>query len=273
VLTLPVVALYHLGLPLLDGVQNGVDLFSGALFALVRASLAGYLALTAALCVGIALVGAWLRGQNARLEPRAVGPVVAEGAAWAVVLWLVGGWATSQVLGALALAAPLVRTLPVGALPCASLLFGFPRRGAHAEAMTLDAALGAWTHVAAQVAGQVGSRGVGPIDALVLSAGAGFHEELVFRVGLFGGLVFALERGTRLGRPIVLGVAAVLSALVFSGAHHLGPYGDALALGPFVFRTVLGLLLAGIYAWRGFAVAVYAHFFYDVLYFWLLRFS
>jgi membrane protease YdiL (CAAX protease family) len=252
VLTLPVFALYHLGLPLLDGVRNGVDLFSGALFALARASLAGYLALTAALCVGIALAGLWLRRRQARLDLRAFAPVVAEGAAWAVVLWLLGGWATAELLGAvLASGQAAPEAFGVAAGPIA------------------DQAV---ARLYAPVAAQLGGRGVGPLDALVISAGAGFHEELVFRAGLFAGLAFALERGTRLGRPLALALAALASALVFSAAHHVGPSGDPLAAGPFVFRTMLGLLLAGIYALRGFAVAVYAHFLYDVLYFWLLRF-
>lgn len=108
---------------------------------------------------------------------------------------------------------------------------------------------------------------LGPVDKLVLAAGAGFHEELAFRVLLFSGGALALLRIARM-RPLAAYVLAALgSALVFAFVHHLGPYGEPLALAPFVFRTLAALYLTLVFAARGFAVAVYTHALYDVLVF------
>jgi hypothetical protein len=108
---------------------------------------------------------------------------------------------------------------------------------------------------------------LGPIDKLVLAAGAGFHEELAFRVVLFSGGALALMRVARMGTASAYVLAALGSAVVFAFVHHLGPYGEPLALAPFVFRTLAALYLTLVYAARGFAVAVYTHALYDVLIF------
>jgi hypothetical protein len=111
---------------------------------------------------------------------------------------------------------------------------------------------------------------LGVLDKFVLSAGAGFHEEVVFRVGLFAGGAMFLQRGAGFGRVASLAAAACVSSLLFALVHHLGPYGDAWALMPLVFRTLTGLFLSGVYLLRGFAVAVYTHAIYDALVFFVL---
>lgn len=114
-----------------------------------------------------------------------------------------------------------------------------------------------------------GDPALGVLPAIVLSAGAGFHEEVVFRVGLFGGLrrwAVARDRG-----PLAaFALAAVASAFVFSLAHYVGSLGDAFSLVSFVFRVVSGVYLAAVYHLRGFAVAVYTHTVYDLLVFLVL---
>jgi membrane protease YdiL (CAAX protease family) len=112
----------------------------------------------------------------------------------------------------------------------------------------------------------------GPFSALILSVGAGFYEEVAFRVGLFGlgfkalQVLFAFNAWQR---PLVgLGWALVTSVL-FSLWHYIGPLGDPLELRSFVFRAVCGVVFAAIYAFRGFAPAVWTHTLYDV---WVLMF-
>ncbi|MBK8170625.1 MAG: CPBP family intramembrane metalloprotease [Sandaracinaceae bacterium] len=130
--------------------------------------------------------------------------------------------------------------------------------------------LGAGWTTAHVIPGQTGPRSMGVIATLVTCAGAGFHEELVFRVGVFAGGTFALTKLTKLGKSRSALIMGIVSAILFSLAHYIGPYGDTFLLTSFVFRLVMGLLLAGIYQWRGFAVAVYAHALYDVLCFFVL---
>lgn len=105
-----------------------------------------------------------------------------------------------------------------------------------------------------------GAPGVG--DAIVISAGAGFHEELVFRVLVMGGLAWALTGLTGERRAWLL--AVVLSSLVFSLAHHVGPAGESFSFAAFTYRTLAGAFFAMVYRVRGFAVAAWTHALYDL---------
>jgi membrane protease YdiL (CAAX protease family) len=111
---------------------------------------------------------------------------------------------------------------------------------------------------------------LGPVDKLVMAAGAGFHEEIVFRAGLLGGGAAMLTRISPLGRKRALLLAMVASSVAFSLVHHLGPLGEAFAFTPFLFRTFAGVFLGTLYLVRGFAVVVYTHALYDVLVFFIL---
>jgi|HubBroStandDraft_6_1064221.scaffolds.fasta_scaffold184473_2 hypothetical protein len=120
-----------------------------------------------------------------------------------------------------------------------------------------------------------------PFTGLVMSLGAGFYEELAFRVALFGlgakALVWlfarqhvGLVRGApplRIGAVFVMILWAIASAAAFSGVHYLGPLGDSFDLRSFAARAVLGLALTLVYGTRGFAAAVWTHALYDV---WVL---
>jgi hypothetical protein len=124
----------------------------------------------------------------------------------------------------------------------------------------------------------------GPFVGLVMSLGAGFYEELAFRVLLFGlgakVLVWVLTHqpyGVVTNEPrrlswrgvVVAFLWALAAACVFSGVHYVGSLGDPFALPSFVFRVVLGLVLTLIFVLRGFAAAVWAHAVYDI---WVLVF-
>jgi membrane protease YdiL (CAAX protease family) len=109
-----------------------------------------------------------------------------------------------------------------------------------------------------------GIEGQGLVTRFVMSLGAGVYEETVFRLGLLGGLVLVLEKVVRIARWAALIGALLLSSAVFSAMHHLPPYGDPIALGPFVFRLLAGVFFGLLFWRRGFAVAVYTHAFYDI---------
>ena len=104
-----------------------------------------------------------------------------------------------------------------------------------------------------------------------MAAGAGFHEELVFRVGLFGGGAWLLHRFASLSNVKAAWIAAVVSSIAFSAIHYLGPLGDSFQLVSFVFRMLAGLYLVAVYRFRGFAVAVYTHAIYDLLIFFFVQ--
>ncbi|MDY0002205.1 MAG: CPBP family intramembrane glutamic endopeptidase [Polyangia bacterium] len=103
-----------------------------------------------------------------------------------------------------------------------------------------------------------------PWMVIYVSAGAGLHEELVFRLLLFGSLLWILGRAGL--RPfIALFVALATSAVLFSAAHHLPPHGEPFTTFAFVYRLLAGVVFGLLYHYRGLATAVWSHFLYDVL--------
>ncbi|HEY6727471.1 MAG TPA: CPBP family intramembrane glutamic endopeptidase [Polyangiaceae bacterium] len=138
--------------------------------------------------------------------------------------------------------------------------------------------------IAANVVGNLGLTSlVGPtgvplargIDSgfagLVMSFGAGFYEEVMFRVVLFGLgarlLIYLFPIPVPAKRFVVKVTWAVVTAAIFSGWHYVGPMGDDFDLLSFVFRWVCGIVFCFIYWFRGFAPAVWTHALYDV---WVL---
>jgi len=106
-------------------------------------------------------------------------------------------------------------------------------------------------------------------DAIVISLGAGVHEELVFRLGAMAGGI-ALLRRTSLSPRAAFVIALVGSAILFSLAHHMGAYGEPFRVHAFVYRAIAGALFGIVFWYRSFAHAVYAHVLYD-LYVLLIR--
>jgi hypothetical protein len=116
------------------------------------------------------------------------------------------------------------------------------------------------------------SSGGGVFGSVVMALGAGFYEEIAFRVGLFGVGSIVLRqifgKGAK-GVAVTIGWALIESA-AFSGWHYLGALGDPFDLQSFAFRAVCGLFLTMIFAFRGFAPAVWTHAIYDV---WVMAFG
>jgi hypothetical protein len=106
---------------------------------------------------------------------------------------------------------------------------------------------------------------------LLSFVGAGIYEETLFRLLLFSGLRWLLVY-IEIPWPGAGCLAGMVSALLFSAAHNVGPYGEAFLPFVFVFRTLAGLYFVGLYQYRGFGIAVGAHAGYDVLVGLLLEF-
>ena len=105
----------------------------------------------------------------------------------------------------------------------------------------------------------------GPIWAQFVSfLGAGIYEETLFRLLLFAGLVRLFAWGEE-PSPSSVTLAALASAILFAGAHHIGPGGDPFNAYVLSFRVFAGLYFAWLYQLRGFGIAVGAHTGYDVL--------
>jgi Type II CAAX prenyl endopeptidase Rce1-like len=102
------------------------------------------------------------------------------------------------------------------------------------------------------------------VQQMLSFLGAGIYEEALFRLLLFSGLRWLLAR-VELPWPGANVLAAAVSALVFSAAHNIGPYGELFEPMVFAFRTLAGLYFVALYRFRGFGIAVGAHAGYDVL--------
>lgn len=104
--------------------------------------------------------------------------------------------------------------------------------------------------------------GLSFLDVVVISAGAGLHEELIFRLLGIGGLSWLLAGVMPENQAWI--AALIVSSLTFSLAHHLGPQGEPFEFAAFVYRCLAGVFFALIYQVRGLAVAVWTHALYDI---------
>ena len=106
-------------------------------------------------------------------------------------------------------------------------------------------------------------------EKVVLAAGAGFHEEFVFRALLVTGAAWAVTKLTRWKPTVSLVVCMIGSSLLFSFAHYFVIFDEPFVLSVAGYRVLEGLLFATLYVTRGFAVAVYAHALYDLMAFFM----
>ena len=115
----------------------------------------------------------------------------------------------------------------------------------------------------------VGSRSW--LGDMVMSLGAGFYEELFFRLALVsllqGAFLFIGKDPNKPGNVVVI---VLLTAVFFSLAHFkfiIGEYGDDFSLYKFFFRTFFGVAMSALLVARGFGVTAWTHALYDVLVF------
>ena len=232
-LTLPIFIAYHLGVVWLPA-RNAADWVTHQLVQLADHDLTRYVGLT--LCVGLVYVGTlWVLGRGQALNGPRFLWISIEGVLYAIAMRLTANYAVAR-------------------------LFLEPRIGSGSSAAAALPAVGDLALAAPGLA-QVAS-------GVVMSFGAGFYEEIAFRVGLFGlgwrllCILFPLH-GAAL-RGILQSSWALLCALVFSGWHYVGEFGDRLDLHTFTFRMVCGLVFTAVYRFRGFAPAVWTHSLYDI---------
>ena len=106
--------------------------------------------------------------------------------------------------------------------------------------------------------------GEGVFARLIAFCGAGLYEEVLFRLMLLPVLVWMLARlGAGPLSAAVWGV--VVSSLLFSLAHYVGPLGDAFSPYSFTFRFLAGVFFAVLFTVRGFGIAAGSHAAYDML--------
>lgn len=113
-------------------------------------------------------------------------------------------------------------------------------------------------------AGHGATASMGFVDKLVMSAGAGLYEEIVFRGLIMGGMIWVLSKV--LPNFAAVTIAVLLSSVIFSAAHHLS---EPFTMSAFTFRIFAGILFAIVFRARGLAVAAYTHALYDV---WVMVF-
>ena len=186
----------------------------------------GSMLVTLAVAVGLGVV-VLLRVRDATSDRGVFGGMLAEGLCYGALLGTVAGMLAARM--------PIARVAP------------------------LAAGSGLGEPGAVLLGVQAGVRDLG------LAVGAGIFEELVFRGLLLGGLYALLRHAIGTDRFSAGVVAIVVSAYLFSDYHHWGVTGEPYDAHVFAFRFHAGLLLGGIFLFRGLGIAALAHGFYDVL--------
>ena len=229
---LPLLLLYEGLAAVLSGnpagdIRNGADVILTGLFISVAGAYGPLVFVTLMAGVCIWLIARDMRKHGRSIRPMIFGGMLAESLLLAFLCGAIVSTATSQLLGAFS---------PLGAVETTDSVLSL------VQPQTLS-----WPR------------------RLMISLGAGLYEELLFRVLLVSGLTLIAKRA--LGwKPLAAGIGAtLLSALIFSIFHYIGPLGDPWELRSFVFRLIAGLFFSGLYILRGFGIAAWTHALYDVI--------
>ncbi|MCJ7544048.1 MAG: CPBP family intramembrane metalloprotease [Phycisphaerae bacterium] len=99
---------------------------------------------------------------------------------------------------------------------------------------------------------------------VLVAMGAGIYEEFIFRLALISLALFLFVDLLALPKEAVAVCAVIVSGCLFSLYHFLGgvPEGE-IAWKLFVFRTLAGVYLGGLFVTRGLAVAIGTHAFFN----------
>ena len=101
-------------------------------------------------------------------------------------------------------------------------------------------------------------------EQFYLAIGAGIWEELLFRVGLIGMLIYLMENFLGYSQLFASLVAVIIGAFFFSYFHYIGELGDIFTFKSFSLRAIAGVFLGSLYIFRGFGITAYTHIFYDM---------
>jgi hypothetical protein len=215
-LVFPLFLVYQIGVLGLPRVQNGADLLTNQLLALLHDQTGFYLLINLGLALIFVITIAVLRKRN-EFELRLFVPVLVESGLYAVFMGSLILFVMQDILH-----------VPPG----------------------LSTSHG-------------GPESVSFFGKIILSFGAGVHEELVFRLILVSGLMAFGSRVLGLKRFANVALAFFVSSALFSAAHHVIG-GEPWTLNAFVYRLLCGMIFATLFEVRGFAVAVYTHALYDI---------
>jgi len=108
------------------------------------------------------------------------------------------------------------------------------------------------------------SAAIGAGGKLIGFVGAGIYEEVLFRLMMLPLTAWALRLASFSPRQALVG-AVVLTSLLFSTAHYIGPHGQELDAATFLFRFIAGGFFAVLFVYRGFGIAAGTHALYDIL--------
>ena len=104
----------------------------------------------------------------------------------------------------------------------------------------------------------------GIFSRVVGFCGAGLYEEVLFRLLFLPIFAWILMRiGLRSDGAWMW--SCLLTSLLFSTAHYIGPMGDSFDLYSFTFRTVAGIFFSTLFLSRGFGIAAGSHAAYDMI--------
>ncbi|TWU07022.1 CAAX amino terminal protease self- immunity [Symmachiella macrocystis] len=102
------------------------------------------------------------------------------------------------------------------------------------------------------------------LSKVVSFVGAGVYEEVLFRLWMLPlcyAVFYVLFRSARWAA----GTAILVTSVLFSLAHYVGPHGDAFSALTFSFRAMAGSFFALLFLLRGFGITVGCHAAYDLL--------
>lgn len=102
------------------------------------------------------------------------------------------------------------------------------------------------------------------IPRAISFVGAGIYEEVLFRLCLLP-LCYGALRVLLIPGKLAMVLTVIITSLLFSAAHYIGPAADQFTLFSFIFRALAGLFFAVLFVLRGFGITAGCHAAYDLL--------